>query len=136
MKAQGYTKETIYGLAQIPAHFPKFNVGDTIAISQSIKEGDKKRTQVFEGDVIAIHNRGVSSTFIVRKIGAHGVAVERIIPFCSPMIESIEIIKFGEVRRAKLYYIRGRVGRSSRIKEKVVTQEQRDQQAASRVEAK
>jgi large subunit ribosomal protein L19 len=127
MKAQKFTKETIAQVAVVKRDFPQFSVGDTIAISQRIKEGDKERLQLFEGDVIAMRNRGASSTFTVRKIGAHGVAVERILPYYSPLIKSIKIIKHGDVRRAKLYYIRDRKGKSARIKERVLTREQKEQ---------
>ncbi len=120
MKAQGYTKETIMNTGATAGTFPQFNVGDTIAVYQRIKEGDKERVQLFQGDVLAIkHGReGVSGTFTVRKIGAHGIAVERIIPFHSPLLKEIKVIKRGDVRRAKLYYIRKRVGRAARLKEK------------------
>ncbi|MDP3888996.1 MAG: 50S ribosomal protein L19 [bacterium] len=99
--------------------FPEFGPGDLVAVSQRIKEAGKERLQVFEGDVIAIKNNGISSTFTVRKISAHGVSVERIFPLNSPLIKSIEVIKKGDVRRAKLYYVRDRVGKSARIKEKI-----------------
>ena len=129
MKAQGYTKETILGLGLNPRKFPKFREGDTIAVHQRIKEGDKERVQVFEGAVIALHKKGGSSTFTMRKIGAHGIPVERIIPFNSPLIKDIELIKMGDVRRAKLYYVRDRLGKSARLKEKVLTREQKEQRA-------
>lgn len=129
MKAQGYTKETIADLGIKKTNFPEFREGDTIAVHQRIKEAGKERVQIFEGDVIAVHSAGASSSFTVRKIGAHGVAVERIIPFSSPMIKKIELIKTGDVRRAKLYYVRERVGKAARMKEKVMTREQREQQA-------
>lgn len=129
MKAQGYTKETIADLGVKQTNFPPFREGDTIAVFQRIKEGDKERVQVFEGDVIALHKRGASSTFTIRKMGAHNVAVERIIPFSSPMIKEITVIKTGDVRRAKLYYVRDRVGKASRLKEKVMTREQKEQQS-------
>ena len=125
MKARGFTRETIRELGVEKTRFPKFKVGDTIAISQRIKEGDKQRLQVFEGDVIAISNNGASSTFTIRKIGANSVAVERIFPFSSPVIESITFIRYGKVRRAKLYYIRKRVGKAARVQEMVLTKEQR-----------
>jgi large subunit ribosomal protein L19 len=125
MKAKKYTRETIRDMGVADRGFPIFAVGDTIAVSQRIKEGDKERIQVFEGDVIAMHKRGVSSTFTVRKIGANAVAVERIFPFYSPNIDSIKFIRKGQVRRAKLYYIRERVGRAARVAEKVEGQ-QRD----------
>ena len=132
MKARGYTKETVRDVGQSKLNFPEFVVGDTIAISQRIKEVDnkgesKERLQVFEGDVIAIKNRGISSTFTVRKIGAHGVSVERIMPYHSPLIKSIKLVKKGDVRRAKLYYMRGRLGKSARVREKIMTKEQWEQ---------
>lgn len=126
MKAQTLTKETIAQLGTRSNNFPTFNVGDTIAVSLRIIEGTKERLQVFEGDVIAINKNGASTTFTVRKIGAHNVSVERIIPFHSPKIESIKLIKQGVVRRAKLYYLRDRVGNSARIKEKIVTKNKKE----------
>lgn len=120
MKAKWYTKETISDIGIKDRNFPQFRVGDSIAVSQRIKEGNKERLQVFQGDVIAMHKKGISTTFTVRKIGAHGIAVERIFPYYSPLVESIKIISRGSVRRAKLYYIRDRVGKAARLKEKVV----------------
>lgn len=100
---------------------PKFDVGDTIRVSYKIVEGDKVRTQPFQGIVIAMKGAGLSKTFTVRKIGTDNIGVERIFPFQSPNIDSIKVMKKGKVRRAKLYYLRGRVGRkATRIKEKVV----------------
>lgn len=125
MKANKLTKETISGLGVEPRAFPDFAIGDTIAVSQWITEGTKKRIQIFEGDVIANHKKGASSTFMVRKIGANSVAVERIYPYYAPLIESIAIVKRGKVRRAKLYYLRDRVGKKARIKERVLTKEER-----------
>ncbi len=92
-----------------------------------INEGEKKRVQDFQGDVIAIHNNGAASTFTIRKIGANSVAVERILPYHSPIISGIKVLKKGDVRRAKLYYVRDRVGRAARIKEKILTKEQKAQ---------
>lgn len=120
MKAKKLTKETIGDIGVYERSFPLFNVGDGIAVSLRIKEGDKERLQVFEGDVIARHNKGASSTFTVRKISAQGVSVERILPIYSPLIESIKIVKKGDVRRAKLFYVRDRVGKAARLKEKIV----------------
>ena len=98
---------------------PDFRVGDTIKVNYKIIEGEKVRTQPYQGIVIAIKGSGVSKTFTVRKIGADGVGVERIFPFHSPNIEGIRIVKKGKVRRAKLYYLRDRVGKkATRIKEK------------------
>lgn len=121
MKADKYTKETICTIGIVDRGFPKFNVGDTIAVDQKVIEGDKSRIQTFEGDVIAMRKHGISSTFTVRRLGAHGVSVERIFPYYSPLIETIRLVKNGEVRRAKLYYIRDRVGKAARIKEKVMS---------------
>lgn len=130
MKAKQLTKETIGYLGMSERIFPEFAIGDTIAVTQRIVEGDKERLQVFEGYVIAIRKQGVSSTFTVRKIGANSIAVERIFPYHSPRIESIKFIRRGKVRRAKLFYMRGRVGRASSVKEKVITREQREQMNA------
>lgn len=127
MKAKGLTKETILDLGTQKRNFAPFRIGDTIAVSQWIKEGDKKRLQVFQGDVIAEHINGVSSTFTVRKISANGIAVEKIFPYYSPRLESIAKVRSAKVRRAKLYYIRDRVGRSGRLQEKVLTREQKEQ---------
>lgn len=123
MKAQKLTRETIANLGTYDRSFPQFNIGDTIAVSQRIKEGDKERIQVFEGDVIAMHKEGASSTFTVRKIGANSIAVERVFPYYSPKIDSIKFVRHGKVRRAKLYYIRERIGKAARVKEKVVTKQ-------------
>ena len=95
-----------------------FHVGDTIRVHQSIKEGDKSRIQIFEGVVIAKRNRGLNSNFIVRKISS-GEGVERTFQTYSPLIASIELKRRGDVRRAKLYYLRDRSGKSARIKEKL-----------------
>lgn len=130
MKARHYTKETIREIGLYERNFPKFQVGDTIEVAQRIKEGDKERIQLIEGDVIAISNNGISSTFIIRRIGANSVPVERIFPFYSPLIESIRFVRKGDVRRAKLYYMRGRIGKAARVREKVLTREQKDLAAA------
>jgi len=123
------SRETISQLGVKKRDFPEFKVGDTIAVSLRIKEGNKERLQVFEGDVIAAHQKGVSSTFTVRKIGANAVSVERIFPYSSPLINSIKFVRHGAVRRAKLYYMRDRIGKAARVKERVVTAEQRKQKA-------
>jgi large subunit ribosomal protein L19 len=127
MKAKKFTKETIRELGLSKLSFPEFKAGDTIAISQRIKEGDKERTQIFQGDVISISTNGASSTFTVRKIGANSVAVERIFPYYSPLIESIKLVRKGKVRRAKLYYVREKVGKAARLKEMVLTKEEKEQ---------
>lgn len=120
MKAKGLTRETISQLGVVEKNFPAFEVGDAIEVSQWITEGNKKRIQIFEGDVIAIHNNGASSTFMVRRIASNNVAVERIFPYYTPLIEKIEVIKKGIVRRAKLFYIRKRVGKDARVKERII----------------
>jgi len=120
MKANKLTKETILN-AEKSRNFPAFTFGDTIQVAQIVKEGSKERIQMFMGDVICIKNNGISSTFTVRRIGANNTGVEKIFPYHSPMIDSIKLIKQGIVRRAKLYYLRDRVGRSARIKEKITT---------------
>ena len=120
MKEGRLTKETITLVGVTDRGFPQFKAGDTVAVAQRIKEGEKERLQTFEGDVIAMRGRGDSSTtFTVRRIGAHGVAVERIFPYHSPLISSIKVIKRGDVRRAKLFYVRDRVGKAARLKEKI-----------------
>lgn len=129
MKAKIYTKETIRELGMQERNFPAFEIGSTIAVYQKIKEGDKERLQVFEGDVIAMSKNGASSTFTVRKIGANAVPVERIFPYYSPLIDSIKFIRKGKVRRAKLFYMRDRVGKEARVKKHVMTREQKEQKA-------
>ena len=129
-KARGYTKETIATMfgQKNRNNFPDFKVGDCIEVGQRIREGDKERVQMFEGDVIAIRNHGESSTFTVRRIGAHNVAIERIFPYASPRIASIRFVHHGDVRRAKLFFIRRRVGKAARVAEKVLTREQKEAQ--------
>lgn len=121
MKAQGNTKETINMVTAPEKQFPEFRAGDRIAVDQRVIEGDKERIQTFEGDVIAVHKNGVSSTFTIRRMGVHGVAVERIFPFFSPLIDSIRLVTKGHVRRSRIYYLRDRVGRAARIEERRVT---------------
>jgi large subunit ribosomal protein L19 len=95
---------------------PRFRPGDTVRVHVKIKEGDKYRIQVFEGVVIARKNNGISSTFTVRKV-SFGYGIERIFPSHSPIIEKLEVVKGGKVRRARLYYLRGRRGKAARLKE-------------------
>ena len=128
MKAKKYTKETILQIGMIDRNFDKFGIGDVVKVSQRIKEGDKERIQIFEGDVIAMHKNGISSTFMVRRIGANAVSVERIFPYYSPLIERVEFVRKGKIRRAKLYYMRERIGKRARVKEKVLTKEQKQQE--------
>lgn len=99
------------------SEFPSFRPGDNVTISYRIVEGDKERIQAFRGDVIQIKGHGIGKTFTVRKM-SNGVGVERIFPFSSPNIVDIKVLKRGKVRRAKLYYLRGLVGKKARIKER------------------
>ena len=96
---------------------PAFQPGDNIAVSYKIIEGAKERIQTFKGNVIQINGTGKTKTFTIRKM-SNGVGVERIFPFSSPIIDSIEVLKRGKVRRAKLYYLRNLVGKKAKIKEK------------------
>jgi len=96
---------------------PPFRIGDTVRVSMRIKEGDKERVQAFEGIVIARRGSNTRETFTVRKI-SYGIGVEKIFPIHSPLINKIEVIKRGHVRKAKLYYLRGKKGKAAKIKEK------------------
>lgn len=98
-------------------NIPDFAPGDTLRVSLKIKEGDKERTQVFEGVCLARRNRGINSSFVVRKLSS-GVGVERVLPLYSPKIEGIEVVRHGAVRRAKLYYLRKLTGKAARIEER------------------
>ncbi len=99
-------------------NIPSFSSGDTVVVSVKVKEGKRERIQAFEGVVVAIKNRGISSSFTVRKI-SYGEGVERVFQTHSPLIDSIKVKRRGDVRRAKLYYLRERSGKSARIKEKL-----------------
>lgn len=102
---------------QIRTDLPEFNAGDNISVHYKIKEGEKERIQVFQGTVLQSRNSGLDETFTVRKISS-GVGVERIFPTNSPNIDKIEVNRRGKVRRARIFYLRGRSGKSARIKEK------------------
>ena len=104
--------------AQLKDNLPTFAPGDTVVVQVKVKEGTRERLQAFEGVVIGIRNRGLNSAFTVRKI-SHGVGVERTFQTHSPMIDSLAVKRRGDVRQAKLYYLRERSGKSARIKEKV-----------------
>ncbi|HEX4975967.1 MAG TPA: 50S ribosomal protein L19 [Pseudomonadales bacterium] len=104
--------------AQIKTNLPEFAPGDTVVVQVKVSEGSRDRLQAFEGVVIARRNRGLDSAFTVRKI-SHGVGVERVFQLHSPQIESITVKRRGDVRGAKLYYLRDRSGRAARIKEKL-----------------
>ena len=97
--------------------YPEFNAGDTLKVHLKVKEGEKERIQVFEGVCIAKKSAGVNSSFTVRKI-SYGEGIERVLPYYSPQISKIEVVKQGDVRRSKLYYLRGRSGKSAHITEK------------------
>tara|TARA_Y100000768_G_C23981937_1_gene686367 strand:- start:3130 stop:3474 length:345 start_codon:yes stop_codon:yes gene_type:complete len=97
---------------------PSFSPGDTVAVSVKVKEGKRERIQIFEGIVVSIKNRSISSSFTVRKI-SYGEGVERVFQTHSPLIDSVKVKRKGSVRRAKLYYLRERSGKSARIKEKL-----------------
>lgn len=101
---------------QIRTDLPKFNVGDTIKIDVKIKEGEKERLQAFEGTVLKKQNGGLRETFTVRRV-AYGVGVERTFPINSPSIGNITVVRRGKVRRAKLFYLRDRVGKAAKVKE-------------------
>jgi large subunit ribosomal protein L19 len=103
---------------QMNREVPEFGPGDTVVVQVKVKEGNRERLQAFEGVVIAKRNRGLNSAFTVRKI-SHGEGVERVFQTYSPAIASIELKRRGDVRRAKLYYLRGRTGKAARIKEKL-----------------
>jgi large subunit ribosomal protein L19 len=103
---------------QMGKEIPKFAPGDTVIVQVKVKEGSRERLQAFEGVVIAMRNRGLNSSFTVRKI-SHGEGVERVFQTYSPVVDSVKVKRRGDVRRAKLYYLRGRTGKAARIKEKI-----------------
>ena len=100
------------------AELPEMNVGDTVRVHVKIKEGSRERIQVFEGTIIAKKHGGINETFTVRRI-SYGVGVEKVFPLYSPVIEKVETVRKGKVRRAKLYYLRDRVGKAAKVKEKL-----------------
>ncbi|MDI1300383.1 MAG: 50S ribosomal protein L19 [bacterium] len=104
--------------SQLKQNVPSFAPGDTVIVQVKVKEGDRERLQAYEGVVIAIKNRGLNSAFTVRKI-SNGVGVERVFQTHSPVVAGIEVKRRGDVRRAKLYYLRDRSGKSARIREKL-----------------
>ena len=109
---QAFTNE------QIKAEVPVVRIGDTIRVHNKIKEGNRERIQMFEGTVIAKHGGGISETFTVRRV-SYGCGVEKTFPLHSPNVAKVDVIRVGKVRRAKLYYLRDRVGKASKVKEKV-----------------
>ncbi len=97
---------------------PQFEVGDTVKVHVQIKEGEKSRIQIFEGTVIAKKHGGINESFTVRRV-AHGCGIERVFPIHAPAVSKVEVIRHGKVRRAKLYYLRDRVGKAAKVKEQI-----------------
>ena len=104
--------------SSMKTELPEFSIGDTVKVGVRIREGKNERIQMFEGTVIAIKGSGVSKTFTVRRV-SYGVGVERVFPLHSANVDSVQVIRKGKVRRAKLYYLRDRVGKASKVKEKI-----------------
>ena len=104
--------------AQLKANVDQFNVGDTVKVSAKIKEGNRERVQVFEGSILKMQGTGVRKTFTVRKM-SNGIGVEKTWPLHSPIVESVEVVRHGKVRRAKLNYLRERTGKAAKVKELV-----------------
>ena len=102
----------------LAAEAPQVSIGDTVRVHVKVKEGSRERIQVFEGTVIAKKHGGITETITVRRI-SYGVGVEKVFPVHSPSIDKIEVVRNGAVRRAKLYYLRGRVGKGAKVKEKL-----------------
>ena len=103
---------------QLKKEVPQFNIGDTVKVYQRIVEGTRVRTQIFECTVIAKKNGGISESFTVRRV-SYGVGTEKTFPIHSPNVQSVEVVRAGKVRRAKLYYLRDRVGKNAKVKEKI-----------------
>ncbi|MBQ5800976.1 MAG: 50S ribosomal protein L19 [Clostridia bacterium] len=103
---------------QLKKDVPQFEIGDTVKVYNKIKEGARERIQLFEGTVIAKHNGGISETFTVRRI-SYGCGHEKTFPLHSPNVEKVEVVRSGKVRRAKLYYLRDKVGKDAKVKEKI-----------------
>jgi len=108
-------------------NIPAFAPGDTVKVSAKIVEGEKERTQLFQGVVIKVRRGGTGASFTVRRV-AYGIGVERTFPLYSPLVEKVEVVRQGKVRRAKLYYLRGLSARASRIKEKRTAKEKKSRQ--------
>lgn len=105
---------------QLKKDIPEFKVGDTVQVKIKIIEGEKERLQTFEGICIARSGRGSSEVFTLRKISAHGIGVERTIPLHSPRLNSIKVVKKGKIRRAKLFYLRKKIGKQAKVKEETI----------------
>lgn len=112
------TKIEAFVSEQIKNEVPSFNVGDTVKVFNKIKEGNRERVQLFEGTVIAKRGGGISETFTVRRI-SYGCGVEKTFPIHSPNVEKVQVVRVGKVRRAKLHYLRDRVGKSAKVKEQI-----------------
>ena len=104
--------------SSLKADAPVVEIGDTVKVHVKIKEGEKYRIQIFEGTVIAKRHGGISETFTVRRV-AHGCGIERVFPLHSPVVDKVEVVRHGKVRRAKLYYLRDKVGKNAKVKEKI-----------------
>ncbi len=104
--------------SSLKSEVPAFEVGDTVKVHVRIKEGQKYRIQIFEGTVIAKRHGGIQETFTVRRV-AHGCGIERVFPVHSPVVDKVEVIRHGKVRRSKLYYLRDRVGKAAKVKEQI-----------------
>lgn len=113
--------DLLQSVEQLIEDRPALRPGDMVNVHVRIVEGNRERVQVFQGIVIAVEGGGINTTFTVRRIAAHGVGVERKFLYHSPRIDKIEVVRHAKVRRAKLYYLRGRTGRSARLKEKRVS---------------
>lgn len=104
--------------SSLKTEVPAFEVGDTVKVHVRIKEGQKYRIQIFEGIVIAKRHGGIQETFTVRRV-AHGCGIERVFPVHSPVVDKVEVVRNGKVRRSKLYYLRDRVGKAAKVKEQI-----------------
>lgn len=104
--------------ASMKESFPEFSVGDTVKVSVNIREGERERIQMFEGTVIAKKGSGVAETFTVRRV-SYGVGIERVFPVHSPNVVDVKVVRNGNVRRSKLYYLRDRVGKAAKVKEQI-----------------
>ena len=112
------TKLEAFVSEQLREDVPQFNVGDTVRVHNLIKEGTRERIQMFEGTVIARHGGGISETFTVRRV-AYGCGVEKTFPLHSPHVVKVDVVRVGKVRRSKLYYLRDRVGKAAKVKERI-----------------
>jgi len=105
---------------QLRTDLPKLDIGDYLKVSLKVTEGARERLQLFEGTLIAMKGSGITETFTVRRL-SHGVGVEKVLPYHSPIIDNIQVIRKGKVRRAKLFYLRNRVGKAAKVREKIIS---------------